>query len=158
MQLVPLTQGKFAQIDDSDADIVLAHKWFAVWDGWNWYAARKHRGKQQRLHNFLLNPPAGVIVDHWDGNGLNNQRQNLRLSTGSQNIHRMRAKQPHTSKFKGVSWRKSHSKWVAQIHGNGQVVYLGLFEDEQEAAQVYDSAAVRFFGENALTNRDLGLL
>lgn len=158
MKQIPLTQGKCAIIDDSDFDIVSAHKWYAIWDGWNWYAGRKHNKRQQRLHNFLMQPPAGVIIDHRDGNGLNNQRQNLKISTYSHNVHRMRKKIAHTSKYKGVSWQKRCAKWIAQIHGKGQVVYLGLYEVEEEAAKAYDSAAERFFGEDALTNKHLGLL
>lgn len=155
---IPLTQGKFALIDDPDFQSVSEHKWFAVTDGWNWYAARKVKKQQQRLHNFLMEPPPGVRIDHRDGNGLNCQRRNMRISTHAQNQQNRRSKNPHTSRFKGVSWRKSHKRWVAQIRVDRQVVYLGLFEREEDAARKYDAAAEKHFGEFALTNHGIGLL
>lgn len=158
MREIPLTQNKIAIIDDSDYPLVSRHKWYAIFDGWNWYAGRKFNKRQQRMHNFLMRPPISVVIDHRDGNGLNNQRRNLRICTRSENLHRMREKQPHSSRFKGVSWVKKNQKWRAQIRGNFSVVYLGLYEDEREAALRYDGAAMEYFGEHALTNKALGLL
>ena len=105
-----------------------------------------------RMHRLILNAKPGELVDHWDGNGLNNRRRNLRPATNSQNLHnrrRTRAK----SGFCGV-WRsgKSSVPWVASIHVKNKAIYLGRFETPEEAARVYDAAAKEHYGEFASLN------
>jgi hypothetical protein len=83
-------------------------------------------------------------------NGLNNQRDNLRICTPAQN--RSNTKKSHgSSQFKGVS-RKAASHWVAYIKVNQKTKYLGTFQDEVAAALAYDAAARQHFGEFALCN------
>lgn len=84
--------------------------------------------------------PEGLIVDHIDGNSLNNQIENLRTGTVSQNnANRRQRHYLATSKFHGVSWNRNRKKWVAQCKKDGEVIYVGSFESEFEAAKAHDS-------------------
>lgn len=158
MTEIPLTQGRVALVDDLDSDRVSQFKWFAVRDRTGWYAKRKLGRKLLPLSNFILGVPIGVRVDHQDRNGLNAQRQNLRVCSHGENCRNRRKPTSNKSGFKGVSWKRRNAKWCAQIKSNGKVKHLGLFTDVRQAAQAYDTAAELAFGEFALTNEKLGIL
>jgi len=156
---IPLTQGKFALVDDRDADQA-SHKWRAVRSGQTWYAQRWAWMKEQRsgaatnilLHRAILgltNP--AVHVDHENGNGLDCRRHNLRQATRSQNQGNSRRPRTNTSGFKGVS-RGPSGQWRASIRRRGTSVHLGTFSTPEAAARVYDEAARRFRGEFACVN------
>lgn len=155
--MIPLTQGRLALVDDSDYKRVSRFKWHAVRLGKSIYAARRvpnHR--REFLHNFVLRHRRKV--DHRNRDGLDNQKNNLRECTHAQNL-RNRGVWNHSSKFKGVSWNRSSSKWTAYIsNGSSKKVHLGYFSSEREAAKAYDLSAVKIFGDFALTNQQLGLL
>jgi len=162
MKLIPLTQGKFAKVDDADFERLAAHKWFAWLHKRDnvWYA-RRHAptlpdGRRPTLgmHREIL----GLLspqqqADHRDGDGLNNQRANLRESTNRQNCcNKGKQRGTWTSPFKGVSWRKDRAKWASNIRVEGRLKHLGYFSSEAAAAQVYDVAACHFHGEFARLN------
>lgn len=141
---IPLTQGKVAVIDFADFEKVRPHKWHAVFDREKWYAARKFRDsvgewKNERMHVFLC-PRIGPI-DHRDLDGLNNRRDNLRAATKSQNAANSRKRKNCSSQYKGVVWHKAAKKWLAQIRHCHKNIYLGLFDDESDAAKAYDTVA-----------------
>lgn len=156
-----LTQDKFAIVDDEDFVELSKYKWYAHWDGYNWYALRnitlisgsKAIFKQSTIsmHRTIMHPLPGFEIDHRNKNSLNNKKTNLRICTHQQNIQNIRKKKG-TSKFKGVRWVKLNHKWGAQIGTNGKTIYLGLFENESKAAKIYDQKAKELFGEFALTN------
>ena len=91
-------------------------------------------------------------VDHWNGDGLDNRRRNLRAATPSQNQHNRRKRLGCSSRFKGVHWHKRHGKWAAKIRIDGRQLHLGYFPVERDAAAAYNLAANQEFGEFALTN------
>jgi hypothetical protein len=91
-----------------------------------------------------------VQVDHANGDTLDNQKYNLRLATHGQNKQNSRKTPGCTSRFKGVSWNKVNCRWEVRIGSNR--LYLGCFENEEEAAAAYDVAAVKAFGAFASTN------
>jgi len=103
------------------------------------------------MHNLIL---GSKNVDHINENGLDNQRHNLRLATGTQNqankskYFTVRT----TSQFKGVHWNSNRQKWVAGINVHKKHFYLGSFDIETEAALAYDRAALVHFGEFAKLN------
>lgn len=85
--------------------------------------------------NHTPNKYDGLLVDHIDGNKLNNNLSNLQLVTNRKNSSKDRKNK--TSKFTGVSWHKQSNKWLAQVRRNNKVEYLGVFEKEEEAAIAY---------------------
>jgi hypothetical protein len=161
MKVISLTQGKVALVDDVDYAWLSRFKWYAnkctLKTRVIWYAMRTTSRNVRPRRTFLMHREIAAVdglldVDHHDGDGLNNQRYNLRPATRSQNFQNRRKEPGKTSEFKGVSWHRRAQKWTVQIGVNGQHKYLGLFEDEVEAARVYDRAAEQYFGEFALTN------
>ena len=86
MKYIKLTQGKRTVVDDEDYIIISRMRWFAFKSKSGiFYAATYNNGKQIFLHNFLISPPKGFEIDHKDGNGLNNIKNNLRACTHAQN-------------------------------------------------------------------------
>lgn len=151
---VPLTQGKFALIDKNDEKFVTAYRWCysTRTAGPTGYALSK-LAPQTSMHRFIMNAPKGVVVDHIDGDGLNNRKVNLRFATRSQNgQNRAKKDNKRSSKYKGVSWAKPIERWVAVIRANGKLNYLGSFIDEDAAAVAYNHAALEHFGQFALLN------
>jgi hypothetical protein len=100
-----------------------------------------------------MKTPKGKITDHKDGDGLNNRRKNLRNCSPSQNIHNQRVRSGEkSSRFKGVSWSTEKGKWRAQIIVRPKSIHLGYFDDEEDAAEAYDEAAIKYFGAYANLN------
>lgn len=141
----------FAMIDDEDFESVSKHKWWASKGRNTWYAMATVKKKLVRLHQFLM--PGKRWRDHRDGNGLNNQRENLRRCSPVQNEGNSKMKRTNTSGVKGVWWSKHRRKWAACICINYKTVHLGAFEDKEIAAQAYRSAAIKRFGEFANPHR-----
>jgi hypothetical protein len=112
-------------------------------------ARRKGIDRTLNLHRFVLGAKKGQYVDHKDGNGLNCTRENLRLCSQSQNNANNKFRLGRSG-FRGV--QKSHSKWAAGICVNKKSHYLGVFDTPEDAARVYDDAAVLHFGEFARLN------
>lgn len=153
MAQLELTQGKLALVDDEDYECVSAHKWYAEKSrGGLWYAARAVEYTHIRMHTVILGVDGGIRVDHRDGDGLNNRRNNLRIATNGQNVanqHTIRG----TSRYRGVHWDKHSRKWSAKISVHGVTYYLGQSSSEEEAALWYNDTASAAFGEFATINR-----
>jgi len=152
LRRIKLTQGKFALVDDEDFEWLSQWKWYAQ-KSCNIFYAKTHIYKNDKrttigMHSLLLNAKQ---IDHKDGNGLNNQKENLRACTHSQNQMNMRPI-GGSSKYKGVCWYKRYKKWRSQIRVNGKKIHLGYFDSEEDAAGAYDDAAKIIFGEFARFN------
>lgn len=153
MKVIYLTQGKIAIVDDEDFEKLSQYKWFAHNDK-NfrlWYVMRKAGSKHLYMHRVVLNVPKDLEIDHINGDGLDNRKSNLRICTRQENTRNKR-KGKGTSKYKGVYWNKKVRKWHTQIVVNHRRIYLGLFEDEREAALQYDVFAEKYFGGFAKPN------
>lgn len=155
MKKIPLTQGKFALVDDEDFGKLNKHKWYAN----NGYAKRKTLGGKLRrntlyMHRVILDmSPSNEHVDHKDNNGFNNCRSNLRCATCSQNqANRHKLRVNTSSQFRGVYWHISAKKWISSIGYKMRLIHLGYYKIELEAAQAYDKKAKELFGEFARTN------
>jgi hypothetical protein len=99
------------------------------------------------MHIFLTGVSTGV--DHVNGNGLDNRRENLRPVTTTQNQQNTRKRKGGTSKYKGVSWYVKKKIWRVAIRINGKDKHLGQDKDEMEAALIYIWTAKEAFGEYA---------
>lgn len=162
MKKIPLTQDKFASVDDIDYSFLMQWKWYYRSEG---YAARKSRKSESRtssgnqktihMHRVVLSRKLGhsdfQYTDHKNQNRLDNRRGNLRSASCSQN-QRNKKSQQGTSKFKGVWWRKDHKKWQVHIWFEGCQKHLGYFTNEIEAAKAYNKAAMKYFKEFACLN------
>lgn len=105
------------------------------------------------MHREIMRAPEGVLVDHRDGDGLHNWRENLRNCTDAQNkMNRKVISANNTSGYKGVSWSKKKRKWIAQSMINKKHIFIGHFSTPEEAARAYDEKARELFGEFARTN------
>ena len=159
-----MAQGKEALVDDEDYEELSQYTWTPMKNGRTWYAyrwtSRKNPPRQNILmHRQVMRAPKGTRIDHRDGNGLNNQRQNLRFTTQQENLRNQRHKKADaTSKYKGVYYSKHAKKWVMQItlgtlsaKGHKQRLKRN-FETEEEAARAYDDSARKLFGDFAALN------
>ncbi len=155
MRRIPLTYGLSALVDNEDFKILKKFSWHAVKRNQRWYAARKDgwKGPSYYMHREIMKAPKGIDVAHWDGDGLNNRRENLKLKTRRDNLRGFcRKKAGATSKFRGVCWDSTEEKWLAQIKTSEKNKYLGRFDSELDAAHAYNKAAIEHFGEDAQLN------
>lgn len=106
-----------------------------------------HRVITERIIKRSLT--AGEVVDHIDGNPLNNRRSNLRIATIAENSANCKKSVRNTSGFKGVTLHKKSGKWQSCIKSGGKSHYLGLFNNPEEAFTAYKQAAIRLHGEFA---------
>jgi len=161
VQLIPLTQGQFAIIDDADLHLVEGRTWWALWNknSKTFYAVTGHwdcitkRDVRIPMHRLLLGVTDPKIhVDHKNHKGLDNQRDNLRLCTPATNNYNRRKILSTGSQFKGV--RKNHrgGKWRAYIYHKTKFIGLGSYPTEVEAAEAYNAAAIRIHGEFSFLN------
>jgi hypothetical protein len=153
-KIILLTRGLTATVDEADYEAVSELTWHAFDNqGKGWYARSKiplGSGRYRRvfMHNLLL----GIRgVDHIDGNGLNNQRTNLRPATAVENARNRRKSPAGSSRYKGVYLFRP-SVWRAMISQDGKQQSLGFFSSEIAAALAYDHAATRMFGSFAALN------
>ncbi len=157
MKLIELSQGKFAKVDDEDYVELSKYSW---WYGSTKYAFRtiwiggpKRKKRQRPMHRELLAlTDSNVLVDHINGDKLDNQRSNLRLSNKSTNGCNRPKTRANTTGYKGVTKHNRCNRYISQITVNGKHQYLGLYETPFEAAVAYNEAALFHFGEYALLN------
>ena len=151
-----LTNGMVAIIDTQD--------FYACFKYWPWhlgsgrYARATVDGRRKSLtyiylHQFIAERMGlNGQIDHRDRDKLNNQRENLRIATDSQNNTNIATRSDNTSGFKGVSWDRARSKWVVRITTNTGYKSIGGFDCKITAARAYNEAAKKAFGEFAYLN------
>lgn len=149
---IPLTQGYEAIIDAVDVPLVNKWNWKVQIGKWAKYAVRCDgrtgpHNKAIRLHRHIMEAPDGIKVDHRNGDGLLNRRENLRLATSAQNSQNQRLRKTNTSGVKGVSWHGRSGKWRVQICVNRKVKYVGVFVEIGAAKAAYENASVAMHGE-----------
>lgn len=144
-----LDNGQSVLVDEADFEWLNRYKWTLNGSG---YAARREKGKVILMHREIMRPPKGKVVDHRDGCRLNNTRANLRNCRPTENVRNQAKHAGCSSQHKGVYFYKNSGKWCARTTFLGIRVWLGCFDDEAEAARVYDRKVVELFGEFARLN------
>jgi hypothetical protein len=148
-----------AVVDDADYEPCLALG--------PWYPMRNRRGpggtiyarnaQDALMHRFIIRAPRNLVVDHRDGDGLNNLRDNLRVCSARQNRANSRPTRSNLSGYKGVRYYRTSNKWGAGLVVNGQRIWLGMHDKPEAAALAYDTAARKAHGEYAWLNFGDGL-
>jgi hypothetical protein len=158
MKEIELNHGFVTLVDDDMFDKLNQQKWYSHRhpNRHTNYAKYYANNRILFMHHFILPRIDGFLTDHIDGNGLNNQRSNLRYATNSQNNANAHKRAKAQSGFKGVSLDKRNirgiKKWAAQVMRDGKVFWLGYHQTPLEAALAYDQKAKELFGEYARTN------
>jgi hypothetical protein len=152
---ISLSNGMVAQVDADMVEELSKHRWRWMMHG-N-YACRqvytKGGAKTRKVSHIFMHRvvvgevPPGMVVDHIDGNGLNNMRSNLRICTQAQNTANQKRKSNATQPYRGVCVLKD-----GRIKGHFRKKTIGFFSSIEEAARAYDSWAAKYFGEYARLN------
>ncbi len=139
MKLIPLSQGKYAKVDDEDFEYLSQWKWYFN----SGYAVR---GCEKRIlmHRIILETPDNLLTDHINRDKLDNRRSNLRVATKSLNNFNTKIRKDNTSGVKGIYWSKLHSKWRVTISKQKKRTSHGLY------ALLADAVVVRNRIENLL--------
>jgi len=159
MKLIPLTRGKYAKVDDEDFEYLNQFKWCVQGKYAGRLSSRKF-GKRSMIlmHREILHTPNGMLTDHIDEDGLNNQKYNIRVCTSSQNAANIKMRKANTSGFRGVRLdkRAKIKKWRVDIRNVCMKLYVGHFYSKEEAARAYDKKATELFGKFARLNFPIG--
>lgn len=146
-------QNKYALVNPEDYESLSRYYWQPYERENNrCYAVRLDNGRIIYMHRIITNAPAGKVVHHEDGNGLNNTKENLQIVTVAENNRCRRMFKPASSKYRGVFFEKKSKKWRASVKHIGITHHLGSFENEEDAARAYDEAAKIYHGEYAVLN------
>lgn len=161
MKEIKLTKGQVTLVDDDDFDWLNQWSWYADKIGGTFYVKRriylgringKGRGRSIYIHREIMQPSKGKRIDHKDGDGLNNQKHNLRECTHTENMRNAKSRRVFSSKYHGVHWDKAREKWSVTIMADRKLFYIGRFNDENQAALAFNEAAKKHHGEFASLN------
>ena len=156
MKLIYDSKGNSTKVDDEDFEYLSQFKWNITKNGRTCYASRPITNEfgirtRMKMHREIMKAKNGEMIDHINGDGTDNRKENLRYTTKQLNAFNM-GKRPGTSKYKGVCRSSPNSKWTARIQFNYKGIYLGYFEKEEDAALAYNKKAIELFGEHARLN------
>lgn len=163
MKEIMLSGGKVALVDDGDFEYLNQWKWFASRSKNNCYARRAYYPSGRNgphikysMHRVIFEHNGLDIenkqLDHINGNGLDNQKSNLRVATNTQNCHNRTHIKASDTPYKGIWYRSEIGKWRSRIKVDGKFLLLGHFDTKEDAARAYNVAAIKYFGEFAKLN------
>jgi len=99
------------------------------------------------LHRLIMDAGPDDIIDHKNGNVLDNRRSNLRFATSAENSQNRQLAKNNSSGIKGVSWHKQHNKWQVEIVVNKKRIHLGYYENLEDARDAIREARIELHGE-----------
>lgn len=156
MKLLKLPKNKFTMIDDEDYDLVSGYNWRQTMEGYvtTHLSRLLDPNKKQKgilLHRLIMNvlDDKSIVIDHKNGNILDNRRKNLRICSPKENSRNRKCR--YYLKYKGIEKLKS-GKFRARILINKKRISLGIFNTEENAALAYNEAAIKYYGEFANLN------
>lgn len=154
MSYIQLSGGTQTLIDDENIEMLSQWKWHL--NGGYAVGYRKYNGKAEyiKMHRFILNAPLDSLVDHVNGDRLDNRIVNIRFCDRLQNSQNRKCRKNSTSGYKGVLVFKNASfeGWQVRITVKGKKKFIGYFKEKILAAKAYDAAARKYFGEFARLN------
>lgn len=146
-----ISKGVSIIVDDDVFEWASKKKWCIQDRGYTKYV----KSRAGYLHRIIMKVNnSRLVIDHLNGNGLDNRRENLRICSSAEN-----AKNRHfrrigcTSKYWGVYYKKNRNKYEAHIKHNGKMIYIGIFNTEIEAAMAYNSMAIQLRGGESHLNK-----
>ena len=143
MKFINLTKKSIAIVDDSVHEYLNSFKWQAAIRGKNCYAISTLYGKTKILYAYMHHavigrPLSGYVVDHVNGNGLDNRRKNLRIVSHRINLNN--TSRHRNGKLVGASFCKKEKRWMSQILVDKKRIFLGHFKSEELAHEKYVEA------------------
>jgi len=151
-KLIYLTQGRVSIVDDEDYEELSKYNWHFC----HGYASRRITINRKRtsllMHRQIMNATKGQELDHINGDRSDNRKSNLRFVTRQQNAFNQKSSKNSSSQYRGVSIIRKYNKWISKIRVNNKLIYLGKFNTEEEAANVYNIKAKEVYGEYARLN------
>ena len=157
MKKITLTKGFESTVDDEDFEWLSRFRWQANL-GYKPRAVRNSQGKNGAkmiyMHREIMRAREHEVVDHINGDPLDNRKGNLRLCTTHQNSFNQQLRKQNKSGYKGVFHRPDNPKkpWSVRIGFNGVGRYVGYFATKEEAALAYNEAAKKYHGDFARLN------
>ena len=158
-KVIKLTRGLETKVDEADYLELNKHKWHVIKPNGGFYACRSvwnpetKKKKMVYMHREICGFPEGKVIDHRDGETLNNCRYNLRVCENHQNVANHKIHKHNTSGVTGVFWRKDLEKWGARIEYKGKRTYLGCFLNKDNAIKARKKAEIKYFGEYSNNNK-----
>lgn len=151
MKEIKLTREFVAIVDDDDFEWLSKFRWQVNISG-NPRATRNVVEKMIYMHREIIRARHHEIVDHINGNGLDNRKENLRLVNSQQNSWNSKGK--NRNGYKGLLYRPDNPKkpWRAAITKDAKTIHLGYFATREDAARAYNKAAIEVFGNYARLN------
>ena len=133
--------------DKEDYELVKEKYWSENPYGYIVNKSRQPQNKIIYLHRYIMNPKEGELVDHINHNKADNRKCNLRICTSSQNGINKSMMSNNKSGYTGVVWLETVQKWKAQIRINKKNIYLGTYENIEDAIKARRDAEIKYFGE-----------
>lgn len=152
MKIIKLSNDMELLIDNEDYELIKEYNWYFSDRYVKANLLKNNKYTTITISRIIMKVNNLQVVDHINGNTLDNQKCNLRICSLKENARNKRKLKLKTSKYKGVHWSKNTNKWRATIQINGKNKHLGLFKNEKEAANTYNNAAIKYYGEFACLN------
>jgi len=148
MKKIKLTQNKYALVDDGDYKYLSQFKWHYSKSRKTGYARGRAEGRKPSYMQHVI--MGYRMVDHINGNGIDNRRKNLRYVTRSQNMRNCKIYANNTTGYKGVT--RDRGLFVARIWVDNEAIYLGSSNTARGAGRLYNKASRRLHGKYGRQN------